>query len=288
MRPVKINHERHSLHQRAVEIVTTLPYSTLFSLWIVLTAGFAMCYALLATFIPEQAPQALINLPLLDKLGNSLYFSIVTATSTGYGDIVPYGFSKVLSSIQSISALIIFAVFITRLVSQEQEIALKEIHRLTYEDVFHNTREGFFIIRKDIDRILGKVERRESLTPQDWEDLATAYKLGQSLLLEIPDFYDAEDNHLYTIDERREQLLQEAVHRTLHRINQLIDECSIAGVDWTRQKQSVQELEEFLHVVHKITPLWRDRSPYQRHESFENILRLMERVTNRMNTVLPV
>lgn len=288
MRPVKINHERHSLHQRAVEIVTTLPYSTLFSLWIVLTAGFAMCYALLATFIPEQAPQALINLPLLDKLGNSLYFSIVTATSTGYGDIVPYGFSKVLSSIQSISALIIFAVFITRLVSQEQEIALKEIHRLTYEDVFHNTREGFFIIRKDIDRILGKVERRESLTPQDWEDLATAYKLGQSLLLEIPDFYDAEDNHLYTIDERREQLLQEAVHRTLHRINQLIDECSIAGVDWTRQKQSVQELEEFLHVVHKITPLWRDRSPYQRHESFENILRLMERVTNRMTAVLPV
>ncbi|MEI8229809.1 MAG: ion channel [Candidatus Peregrinibacteria bacterium] len=287
MRPVKINHERHSLHQRAVEIVTTLPYSTLFSLWIVLTAGFAMCYALLATFIPEQAPQALINLPLLDKLGNSLYFSIVTATSTGYGDIVPYGFSKVLSSIQSISALIIFAVFITRLVSQEQEIALKEIHRLTYEDVFHNTREGFFIIRKDIDRILGKVERRESLTPQDWEDLATAYKLGQSLLLEIPDFYDAEDNHLYTIDERREQLLQEAVHRTLHRINQLIDECSIAGVDWTRQKQSVQELEEFLHVVHKITPLWRDRSPYQRHESFENILRLMERVTNRMTAVLP-
>lgn len=287
MPPAKDKHTALPFHQRAVAVIPTLPYTTLFSLWIFLTAGFAMCYWLLATFAPEHAPQALLNQPLLDRLGNSLYFSIVTATSTGYGDIVPYGFSKILSSIQSISALIIFAVFVTKLVSQQQDIALREVHRLTYEDVFHNTREGFFIIRKDIDRILGKVERRETLSPQDWEDLATAYKLGQSLLLEIPDFYDAEDNHLYTIDERREQLLQEAVHRTLHRINQFIDECSIAGIDWSRQKQSVAELIEFLHVVHKITPLWRDRSPYQRHESFENILRLKERVTNRMNAVVP-
>lgn len=282
MQPQKKNGERIALHQRVMEHITNLPYSNLFLLYVILTVGFAALYALLATFAPMHAPARLLNLDVLSRFGNSLYFSIVTSTSTGYGDIVPHGFSKVLASVQSLSAIFIFAIFVTKLVSQQQEIALRQVHRLTYEDVFHNTREGLFIIRKDIDRIIGVLERKETLTREDWEDLATAYKLGQSLLLEIPDFYDMDNNHLYTIDERREQLLQEAVHRTLHRINQLIDDFAVAGIDWTAEKQCATELAELLHVVHTITPLWRDRSPYKRDESFETILRLKERAGNRL------
>jgi hypothetical protein len=270
------------VHHRVVEGITNLPYSTLFALWIVLAAGFAALYALLAAIAPEQAPQKLLNLPFLDLLGNSLYYSIISATSTGYGDIVPQGFSKVLASIQSISALFIFAVFVTKLVSQRQEIAVKEVHKLTYEDVFHNTREGLYVIRKDFDRIIEKLERAETPTPEDWKDLATAFKQGQSLLLEIPEFYGTDDDHLYTIDERREQLLKEAVHRTLQRINHLMDECSIAGVAWTSHQESAKELKGFLAIVDTIIPLWRVRSPYPRHESFESILRLKERVQHRL------
>lgn len=275
-----------SLHSRLAEKITSLPYATLFMLWFLLVGGFAVAYALLATFAPQQAPPQLLNLPPLSRLGNSLYYSVITSTTTGYGDIVPIGFSKVLASIQSIVGFFVLAIFVTKLVSQQQELAVRQMHRLTYEDVFHNTREGLFVIRKDFDRIITRVEQRSPLSAEDWEDLATAYKQGQSLLLEIPEFYSAEEGSLYTIDERREQLLQEAVHRTLHRINHLIDECSIAGIDWAAQAESTRELQGFLRVVETVTKLWRERSPYRQHESFESILRLKERAGNRVKAAL--
>jgi hypothetical protein len=270
------------LHTRLVEKITGMPYATLFTLWFTLVGLFAVAYALLATFAPEQAPRELLNLPPLLRLGNSLYYSIITATTTGYGDIAPMGFSKVLASVQAIVGFLVLAVLVTKLVSQQQELAVRQMHKLTYEDVFHNTREGLFVIRKDFDCIIDKIERREPLTAEDWADLATAFKQGQSLLLEIPDFYSAEEGRLYTIDERREQLLQEAVRRTLHRINHLIDGLSLAGIDWSRQQESIGELKELLAVVSRIAPLWRERSPYAKRESFEEILRLRQRAANRL------
>ncbi|MFH1444799.1 MAG: ion channel [Candidatus Peregrinibacteria bacterium] len=281
MRPYKGTNGRFSLHTRMMEKVTSLPYATLFLVWFTLAGLFGMAYAILATYLPAHAPQQLLGLPTFTRIGDSLYYSIITATSTGYGDIVPMGFSKVLASTQAMSSLFIFAVLVTKLMSKQQELAVRQMHRLTYEDVFHNTREGLFIIRKDFDRLITKVEQRDMPTSEDWEDMATAFKQGQSLLLEIPDFYDTE-NQLYMIDERREQLLQEAVHRTLHRVNQLIDECALAGLDWMAQRDVAQELTELLHVVEKVTALWRERSPYAKHESFETILRLKERAGNRM------
>lgn len=279
-KPLRINHGG-PLHRRAMEKLTALPYSALLLLWIGLAAGFAAVYALLATIAPMHAPQQLLGLDSLQRWGDSLYFSIITATSTGYGDIVPMGFSKVLASIQAISSLLVFAILVTKLVSSQQELAVRQMHKLTFEDVFHNTREGLFVIRKDFDRLIAKVEHGVALDYEDWEDLATAFKQGQSLLLEIPAFYDTE-HALYMIDERREQLLHEAVHRTLHRINQLIDAFSLAGVDWMNRRESIRELVGLLDVTGRVMPLWRERSPYARHESFETILRLKERVGNRM------
>jgi len=269
-----------------MEKITQLPYSMLLLLWVTLAAGFAAAYALMASFIPAHAPQQLLGLTPLERWGDSLYFSIITATSTGYGDIVPMGFSKFLASIQAISSLFVFAILVTKLVSQQQELAVRQMHKLTFEDVFHNTREGLFVIRKDFDRMMGKANHGIPLDHEDWEDLATAFKQGQSLLLKIPEFYDTE-HALYMIDERREQLLHEAVHRTLHRINQLIDAFSLAGVDWATHQETTRELQELLTVTGHITPLWHERSPYAQHESFDTILRLKERVVNRIHQALP-
>ncbi len=269
-----------------VEKITALPYTALFTLWFALAALFALAYALLAILAPAHAPQGLVNLEPLRLIGNSLYYSVITSTTTGYGDIVPMGFSKVLSSIQCVVGYFVLAVFVTKLVSQQQELAVHQMHKLTYEDVFHNTREGLFIIRKDLDRLIAKVEQREPLTPENWEDFAVSCKQGQSLLLEIPEFYSPEEIGLYTIDEAREQLLQEAVHRTLHRLNQLMDDCAMAGIDWMAQEKAANELTELLHVVEKVTALWHKRSPYARHESFEMILHAQERAANRMKNII--
>lgn len=45
----------------------------------------------------------------------ALYFSIVTFTTVGYGDITPVGFNKVMVSMEALSGLLIAPVFITAL-----------------------------------------------------------------------------------------------------------------------------------------------------------------------------
>lgn len=271
-----------SRHHRAlafIEKLSSYSYGTLFTIWASMAVGFACTYFAM-TFVGDggQAPTGLLGVePLFIRFMDALYFSIITATSTGYGDITPVGVSRVLASIQSISALLVFAVFVTKLVSHQQELTLTEVHRLTFEDVFHNTREGMFIARKDLDHIIRMVEKEGKLDAEHWENLNIAYRQLQSLFEEIPDFYENEIHH-YTIDERREQLLLEAVHRTLHRINQTLDVMSAHGIDWVSQERSMKELQTLVHMVTEITPLWQERSPYEAHESFEDILQMKERM----------
>jgi hypothetical protein len=180
-----------------IEHLTKLSYTTLFALWILLAFGFGLAYFALSVLHPEHGPIQLIDEPdVQHKLLNAFYYSWMTATSTGYGDITPHGFSKFLAAVQSVFALIVFGIFITKLVSQKQELALQEVHRLTFEDGFHNTREGLYIARKDIDRVMEKIELQQRLDSEDWADLVIAYQQIQTLISEIPDFYanDEEEN----------------------------------------------------------------------------------------------
>ena len=282
------NHQ--SYHMRFFEKLNSLTYSQLFLIWAELALLFAFGYFFFSTVesVQHHGPEAIVNTKgVWNKFFNSLYYSVITATSTGYGDIVPRGFTKVLASLQSISALFVFAIFVTKLVAHRQEVALREVHRLTFEDVFHNIREGLFILRKDFDGIIEKVETHKNLDDEDWDTLIIAYKQAQSLLSEIPDFYD-DDNHLYTLDMRREQLMHEAVHRTLHRINHTLDVLSKHHIDWISHDPSIKELRELMLVVDRITPVWREKSPYDRKEAFEDIMHLKDSVTTRIEDSLPV
>jgi len=263
-----------------IELLTSLSYTTLFIIWTSMAIVFAVAYWSLSYMGAglEHAPTSLATIadPAM-RFANALYYSIITATSTGYGDITPEGFSKVLASMQSISALLVFAIFVTKLVSHQQEMTLTEVHRLTFEDVFHNTREGMYIARKDFDHIVRQVDKNGSVDSEHWENMIIAFRQLQTLLEEIPDFYENEVHH-YNLDEKREQLLLEAVHRTLHRVNQMFDTLSAHDIDWASKGDVMKEVNEMVRIVSDITPLWKSRSPYEAHEAFEDIIQMKERM----------
>lgn len=278
----------NSLFSRALEKLTSLSYHQLFAIWASLAIAFALGYFLFASIgdVSHHGPAELVGIQnSFIRFCNSLYYSVITATSTGYGDITPRGLSKALAAMQSISALFVFAVFVTKLVSQHQEIALREVHRMTFEDVFHNIREGLYIVRKDLDGLILQAKEQKKLDEEDWETLVIAYKQTQSLISEIPDFYN-DDNTLYTIDRRREELLHEAVHRTLHRLNTLLDTLSQADVAWEQQDRVNQELQECICVVERTLPRWQDKSPYDRAEAFVDIAKIKDRMTAKMQKIV--
>ena len=182
-----------------------------------------------------------------------------------------------------------FAVFVTKLVAHRQELALEEVHRLTFEDIFHNTREDLFVIRKDFDAIMEEVQEKGELSPQSWSILATAYEQAQTLMQEIPEFYDNSEkgSYLYVIDAKREKLLLESVQRTLDRINLMLDTLSKAGINWIEHEKSMKELRELMKIIDETTPLWREYSPYEMHEAFEDIIRLKDVVHSWLQGVVP-
>lgn len=261
---------------RIIDAITGLSYQTLFMLWISMALLFAGLYFAFGT-VPGHGPEQLEGLEPLSHFLNSLYYSVITATSTGYGDITPLGFSKVLASTQSILALFIFAIFVTKLVSHRQDIALKQIHKLAFEDTFHNIREGLHIVRKDCDRLIIKAGTEHLLTEQEWEDLATAYRQAQSFLRRIPDFYD-KLNRLYTLDIRREELLHDGVKRTLRRVLHLLEVLGSKHIDWTGKNESIEELREFIQIVSVVVRFWHRQSPHKRNEAFEELLNLNDEI----------
>src|SRR5438094_520667 len=64
----------------------------------------------------------------------ALYFSFVTATSVGYGDVVPLGFARALAIAEAATGLLLFGCLISKLISTRQEQLIEEIHRTTFED----------------------------------------------------------------------------------------------------------------------------------------------------------
>jgi ion channel len=65
---------------------------------------------------------------------SAIYFSFVTATSIGYGDVVPVGAARAIAVAEAITALLIFGAVVAKFVSHRQEELVNDIHRITFEE----------------------------------------------------------------------------------------------------------------------------------------------------------
>jgi Ion channel len=70
----------------------------------------------------------------LKGFGSAIYFAFVTATSVGYGDVVPIGGARVIAVSEAIAALLIFGAVVAKFVSHRQDVLVSEIHRITFEE----------------------------------------------------------------------------------------------------------------------------------------------------------
>lgn len=202
----------------------------------------------------------LAGMSWVDRLSNALYFSVITATSVGYGDIVPLGFAKIFASVQAAISLLVFTVLVSKIVSQRQELALEQIHRLAFEEFLHNLREGLFIIRKDCDRLLARARAGEPVSEKDWLDTEAAFRQGQTHLDEIPEFF-APDAGLYVIDPKREELLFEAIERTVQRLDDLLVALAEAKVLAAAPQSWREQLDVLLADAERSAEGWHRRTP---------------------------
>src|SRR5437867_7138031 len=94
----------------------------LFYLWVAIVVVWGMVYWLMA-WLPSGALVWSGATLAPDAAGwlSAVYFSAVTATSVGYGDIVPIGLARVLAIAEGIAGLILFGCVVSKFVSRRQE-----------------------------------------------------------------------------------------------------------------------------------------------------------------------
>lgn len=83
--------------------------------------GFATFYSLAGLSYDNYAHHLSLQHDFQENLtiiGNALYFSVVTFTTLGYGDITPYGFSRIAVAFEAFSGSFTMALFVVVFVRQ--------------------------------------------------------------------------------------------------------------------------------------------------------------------------
>lgn len=95
---------------------------------------------------------------------DSLYFSIVTISSLGYGDIHPVGYSKAIASAEVIAGLVIIGLAISKLASERTGYLLRRIYS-------SDVQQRLKYFSDAIDRCERQLAGETSHNTEDWTEL---------------------------------------------------------------------------------------------------------------------
>lgn len=147
--------------KKLLKFIDQTRLSTFVYLWLLYNLIFSLIYWLLTDFsqhhilVFQDRPISKDIYGFLD----SLYFSLVTSTTLGYGDIVPIGLLRPVAAIQSALGLLILTFIISRLVSKKQELLLREIHSTSIDHESRTLRSGMYVFREKMDHLIHEIQK---------------------------------------------------------------------------------------------------------------------------------
>jgi hypothetical protein len=162
-RPIR----RRSLSTRFLDALGDQSVGALFRSWIALVVLSAVSFWLLGW----SARPALVSSsgPIGTGVGGLLsafYFSCVTATSVGYGDIVPHGAARVIAIVEAVAGLVIFGCVVSKFVSWRQEELIGEIHHIAFEERLGRVRTNLLLVRAELQATARLCEGRDMTPPE--------------------------------------------------------------------------------------------------------------------------
>lgn len=107
----------------------------------------AVCY-----YWDSRRGSGLINLEQKrPTAGECLYFSIITFTSLGYGDIRPVGFSRTIASVEVLSGLVFLSVFVGKLASERSNALIRLIYTSDHQRRLSEYSDNISVLSEGID-----------------------------------------------------------------------------------------------------------------------------------------
>lgn len=173
-------------------IFEKLTFFDIFLIWASIITLFGFFYYYFETnthYLMYTQSQTIVN-----NLKDTIYYSFIAATSTGFGDIVPIGLFKVVSIFEVVTGLVLLAFLTSKLVSIKQNIILTELYDLSFNQEMSRIRKSLLVFRENITRYcFNKIVNEKNI-----EILNTQINSLEHTLSEIAPFFQKEQKSDFT------------------------------------------------------------------------------------------
>jgi len=235
-------------------VIEKTKFSQVFTFWLIMIILFGMIFFLLG-YVPENSLTYADKMmsPSWDGFFNSLYFSFITATSLGYGDVAPMGISKFLAGFEVILGLIIYGVLISKLVGVKQEVLLEEVYNISYEEIIDRLRSGLYLFRADVNRMLEKIESN-TIKQREIHDLWILFSGLDTTLLNIQKLIKptlSEKFYHKRLDAFRLELFLNSIQLSINKMQELIKALDSHKINW-KNEMIITSIEDDVKVVRQI------------------------------------
>ena len=210
-----------------------LTFLHIFMIWICAIIIFGFQYYLLHT--TKSYLYSTANKLPIQSLFETLYFSFITATTTGFGDIVPYGNFRLIAILEVVAGLLLLAIVTSKLVSIKQNAILSEVYDISFNEKINRLRSSLLVFRQRMSTLISKIEV-DTIRKREINDLYLQFGHLEDVLQElIPLMSPRLEGFAKVMDPISTELVFVSVLNSFERVSELLTALNKHRQSWNRE-----------------------------------------------------
>ena len=241
------------LRNRLESILKNASFRKILLVYIIFIIAFGTSFFLLSSIEGEGIYEENQKIPAtLSGYLEAMYFSFVTSTSLGYGDIKPMGISRLLSVMEVLISLIIFGVLISKLLYEKQDKILEELYDVSLQERFTRIISGLYNSRAEIERIMDRIVRlKKGEIEELLQNIESNIHLLSSYLTDSEKMISEFRKNTKNMPDSKEDIILDNVHNSLSKLEELFLHLKRKGIN-CRRKIIIDNLKLILNSTENI------------------------------------
>ena len=221
------------VYKRFANAIDKLGFLHILVIWVFIIVFFGIIY-----YLFSNNGSYLIHSPeeqIVEDIKNSIYFSFVTATTTGYGDILPSGYFKLITIFEVVFGMLLLALVTSKFVSIKQDIILNELYELSLNERINRLRSSLLLFRQHLTRIITRIEETR-IRKREIDDIYVDISSFEDILNEVINIIHRQEKNHFTkvIDSVNTELILNSVLNSFEKLNELIEMMNQNKLEWKR------------------------------------------------------
>lgn len=212
--------------------IDKLGFLNIFMMWVLIILFFGFFYF----FFTNQNSFLVYNGgQIVENIRDSIYFSFVTATTTGFGDIIPNGYFKLIAISEVIFGLLILAIVTSKLVSIKQDVILDELYELSLNERINRLRSSLILLRNNLNRLINNIEEK-TFRKREMGDLYLYLSSLEDTLNEILSLSQRKKKNSFIkdMDPVDSELLMNSILISFEKLNELLFVMDNSKLEWRK------------------------------------------------------